>query len=357
MTAPGHVDVMLGVAGLPGAEVVRLARRADAKRFRAVWIPEITFGDAMITDAVIAANTTRIAVGTGVVGIFSRSPVVMAMQIYSLNEFFPGRAMLGIGTQAPGYVTNWHGVPYERVLTRMRDYIHILRRILSGERVTFEGETLRVRNFRLMKPPLADPPRIYIGAIAPRMIQLAGEIADGVFGNFYTPQYIRETVIPNLELGARRAHRSLDGFDIGSSYQTVVSTEHDAVAQMKPIVMMYVAGAATTEAYCDMARRAGFGKELDTIAAAIQRSDMATAVATVTPEMCRAFTICGTADEARAAIAERYRAGLTAVMLNLFPPGIYWRLNESHFPPDVADQTIDMRDYARACEITIDALG
>ena len=84
---------------------------------------------------------------------------------------------------------------------------------------------------------------------------------------------------------------------------------------------------------------------------------MAAAVAAVTPEMCRALTICGTPEEARRAVAERYEAGLTAVMLNLFPPGIYWRLNEEHFPPDVKDQTIDMGDYVRSIEAAIEALG
>lgn len=352
-----NLDLMLGVAGLPGADLIRLSKMADKRQYRAIWIPEITFGDAMVMDTVAAANTKRIQVGTGVIGIYSRSPVVMAMQAYSINEFFPGRMMLGIGTQAPGYVNNWHGVAYERYLTRMREYVHILRRILSGERVTFEGKILRVRNFQLMKPPLSDRPKIFIGAISPQMIQVAGEVADGLFGYFYSTDYIRETVIPNLEIGARRAGRSLEGFDIGSGYPTVVSRRENAVELMKPHVMMYITGAATTRGYVDMAHRAGFAEKVEIIDAAIKRSDMKTAVAEVTDEMCRTFTICGTPEEARDLIDKRYEAGLTSVMLNTIPPGIYYRLNEGAFPPDVQDQTIEMGRYLKFIEEAIKGLG
>lgn len=352
-----NLDLMLGVGGVPASALIHQAQLADRKKYRAIWVPEITYGDAMVMDTVIAANTKRIKVGTGVVGIFSRSPVVMAMQTYSINEFFGGRMMLGLGTQAPGYVNNWHGVPYERTIARMREYIHILRRIFAGERVLFEGKTLRVRNFQLMKPPLAEPPRIYIAAIAPQMIQLTGEIADGLFGYFYSTQYIRETVIPNLQVGAKRARRSLDDFDIGCGYPTVVSEAEDAVELMKPHVMMYITGAATTRGYVDMAERAGFTRDVEVIADAIRRSDMSAAVGAVKPEMCRTFTICGTPDQVQELIQERYKAGLTSVMLNTIPPGIYYRLNEGHFPADVKDQTIGISEYVKHIEGTIRTLG
>lgn len=353
-----HFDVMLGLAGLPGADLIQLARLAEQQSFRAIWVPEITFGDAMVMDTVIAANTKHIAVGTGVVGIFSRSPVVMAMQTYSINEFFRGRMMLGLGTQAPGYVENWHGVPYERVLDRMREYIHIARRIWTGERVTFEGKTLRIRNFQLMKPPPTKPLRIYIGAIAPRMIQLAGEIADGLFGNFYTPEYLREVVLPNLRIGAQRAGRSLDSFDVGSSCITcVASTTQAALDGVRPHVMMYVTGAATTPAYIDIVRRAGFAPEVEVINGAIQRADMKAAVELVSDDMCRTFAICGTPAQARELLQQRFEAGLTTAMLNIFPPGVYFRLNEKHYPLQVPDPTFDMGHYVQHIRSTIEAMG
>ena len=353
-----NVDLMLGVSGLPASELIRLSKLADKKAFRAIWIPDITFGDAMLMATVVAANTERIKVGTGVAGIYSRSPVVMGMQIYSVNEFFPGRALLGIGTQAPGYVENWHGVPYERFLTRMREYIHLVRRITACELVTFEGKTLHVRNFRLAKAPLAEPPRIYIGAISPQMMQVAGEIADGLFGYFYSAQAVREVVIPNLEIGAKRANRSLENFDIGCGFPTIVSSAGDAVELKKPHVMMYIFGAGNnTPSYAHMANRAGFAKDVQVIDAAIRRSDMQAAVAAVTDQMCKTFTICGTPEEVKSRIDEYFKAGLTSVMLNTIPPGIYYRLHQGHFPPDVKDQTIEMPRYVECIEEAITSVS
>src|SRR5213078_1238356 len=122
-------------------------------------------------------------------------------------------------------------------------------------------------------------------------------------------------------------------------------------------VMMYITGAATTHGYVDMAHRAGFARGVEVIDAAVKRGDMRAAVAAVKPEMCRTFTICGNPAEARALIADRYEAGLTSVMLNTIPPGIYYRLNEGHLPPDVRDQTIEMNRYVRYIETVIDSLG
>ena len=93
------------------------------------------------------------------------------------------------------------------------------------------------------------------------------------------------------------------------------------------------------------------------IDAAIKRSDMKAAVGGIKPEMCKTFTICGTPAEAKQLIAERYKAGLTSVMLNTIPPGIYYRLNEGSLPPDVRDQTIEMGRYVKSIESTINALG
>ena len=352
-----NVDLMLGVSGLPSSDLIRLSKLADTRAFRAIWIPEITFGDAMLMATVVAANTKRIKVGTGVVGIYSRSPVVMAMQIFAQNDFYPGRALLGLGTQAPGYVQNWHGVPYERTLTRMREYIHLVREITKCELVDFEGKTLRVRNFRLAKPPLAEPPKIYVGAISPQMIQLAGEIADGLFGYFYSVQALREVVIPNLEIGAKRANRSLANFDVGCGFPTIVSSAGDAVELMKPHVMMYITGAGTTQSYVNMAKRAGFEEDVQIIDAAIRRSDMQAAVAAVSDRMCNTFAICGTPKEVRNRLDEYFKAGLTSAMLNTIPPGIYYRLNQGHFPPDVKDQTIDMPRYVKCIEEAITSLG
>ena len=192
--------------------------RAEERGFRAAWFPEITFGDAFGPATAVATKTSRLGLGTGVVGIWSRSAVTLALQAATLNELSGGRLLLGVGLQARGYVEGWHGQVYERPVRAMREFVTILRRILAGENVTFEGEIFSVRDFQLQMQPPERPARIYMAAIGPQMTRLAGELADGILGYCYSAEYVRESVLPNLRAGAERAGRSLDDFDIACGF-------------------------------------------------------------------------------------------------------------------------------------------
>ena len=211
------------VEALPPTLQLDYGVRAEERGFRAAWFPEITFGDAFGPATAVATRTSRLGLGTGVVGIWSRSAVTLALQAATLNELSNGRLLLGVGLQARGYVEGWQGQTYERPVRAMKEYVTILRRILAGENVTFEGEIFSVRNFQLQMQPPERPVRIYMAAIGPQMTRLAGELADGIIGYFYSAEYVRETVLPNLSVGAERAGRTLDDFDIACGFPTIVT--------------------------------------------------------------------------------------------------------------------------------------
>src|SRR5712691_12314759 len=210
--AEANLDVF--VEALPPRLQSDYGVRAEERGFRAAWFPEITFGDAFGPATGTALKTSSLLLGTGVVGIWSRSPVTMALQAATLNELSGGRLLLGVGLQARGYVEGWHGQRYERPVRAMREYVTILRRILAGEAVTFEGEIFSVQNFQLMMQPPERQARIYMAAIGPQMTRLAGELADGIIGYCYSAAFVRDSVLPNLKAGAERVGRSLDGFDV-----------------------------------------------------------------------------------------------------------------------------------------------
>ena len=184
------LDVFL--EALPPKLALDYGVQAEERGIRAAWFPEITFGDAFGPATAVATRTSRLELATGVVGIWSRSPVTMALQAATLNELAGGRLILGLGLQARGYVEGWHGQRYERPVRAMREYLTILRQILGGESVTFEGEIFSVRGFQLTMQPPERPPRIYMAAIGPQMLRLAGELADGVLGYCYTLEYLRD---------------------------------------------------------------------------------------------------------------------------------------------------------------------
>ena len=170
----------LFLEALPVSEIRRLARAADKRGFHSAWFPEITFADAFVPAVAASFDTQQIQLATGLVGIWSRSPVAMALSAATFNQLCPGRVILGLGLQSRTYVEQWHGRKYQQPVRAMREYVTILRRALSGESVTFEGEIFRVQDFQLQMPPPEKSIPIYIAAIGPRMLELAGEIADGV---------------------------------------------------------------------------------------------------------------------------------------------------------------------------------
>src|SRR5919205_2497746 len=137
---PGARQLGLFLTALPAPLAIDFASRAESAGFRSAWFPEITFADSFGPATAAAMRTERIEVGTGVVGIWSRSAVTMALQAATLHQLSSGRLLLGLGVQARGYVQAWHGQHYERPIEAMRDFVTILRRAFAGELVSYEGE-------------------------------------------------------------------------------------------------------------------------------------------------------------------------------------------------------------------------
>jgi alkanesulfonate monooxygenase SsuD/methylene tetrahydromethanopterin reductase-like flavin-dependent oxidoreductase (luciferase family) len=132
----------------------RVAARAEALGYESLWIADTGAGpDAFVVGAVAAEVTRRVRIGTAVMPVYTRAPAVMAAGIGSLAQLAPGRVVLGLGASSETIVDAWSGVPYTRPLTRMRETVAVLRRMLAGERVTFQGRTIRTHGFRLMAPP------------------------------------------------------------------------------------------------------------------------------------------------------------------------------------------------------------
>ena len=318
------------VEALPPTLQLDYGVRAEERGFRAAWFPEITFGDAFGPATAVATRTSRLGLGTGVVGIWSRSAVTLALQAATLNELSNGRLLLGVGLQARGYVEGWHGQTYERPVRAMKEYVTILRRILAGESVTFEGEIFSVRNFQLQMQPPERPVRIYMAAIGPQMTRLAGELADGIIGYFYSAEYVRETVLPNLRVGAERAGRTLDDFDIACGFPTIVTPDDSGLEQIKGQVMMFATAKSSSPEYASSFAAAGH--DVAQIQERVDAGDVDGALGLVTDEMADALTIAGSPEHVRKRIDEYRDAGLTTVALNPSPPDVWFPLYEGHFP-------------------------
>ena len=331
MAEGGDNGLGLFLTALPATLAIDFAGKAESAGFRSAWFPEITFADSFGPATAAALQTTRVGIGTGVVGVWSRSAVTMALQAATLQQLSGGRLLLGLGVQARGYVQGWHGQTYRKPVEAMRDFISILKRAFAGELVTYEGEVFSVKNFHLdMELPHA--PKIYVAANGPRMIELAGELADGMVGWFQSLEYVRDVTMPALRRGAARSGRSLDDFDATVGFPAVVTRDDSGIELAKGQVMMYASALGSAPAYLESARAAGFGAEAEAVGERVRAGDLRGAVAHVSDDMAAAMVMAGSAERVRERIARYRDAGLTGVHVLPSPPGGFFPLYEDHFP-------------------------
>src|SRR5207244_2892149 len=141
-----------------------------------------------------------------------------------LNHFAPGRVGLGLGLSSKTIVADWHGLAFSPSLQQIREAVRIIRLVAAGERVSVEGAFYSAKNFRLTAPAPTEPVRVFLAALGPEMLELAGEIADGAVLNWIPPETVPAS-IKRLETGARRGGRTLDGFELAAFVRTCVTDD------------------------------------------------------------------------------------------------------------------------------------
>src|SRR5215467_9238835 len=309
--------VLAPFATLPAAEFVAVARETEARGYHAAWTGEAAGYDAITLMATIAAHTERLHVGSAVVPVQTRTPVVLGQTAATLSHLAPGRVHLGIGLSSKVIVGDWHGLAFAPSIQQIREAVQVIRMVASGERVNFEGKFYRVKNFRLAAPPPSPPVRVVLAALGPEMLELAGEIADGVVLNWIPPETVPVS-IEHLEIGAKKAGRTLADFEIASFIRTRVTDDRAAARES---LARDITGYATVDAYASFFRTAGFGEEVDLVNAAWRAGDRSGAVKQVSPRFLDGLGVVGPEAFCRERIAEFTRAGLTQPVIVPFAPG------------------------------------
>jgi alkanesulfonate monooxygenase SsuD/methylene tetrahydromethanopterin reductase-like flavin-dependent oxidoreductase (luciferase family) len=278
---------------------VELAERLG---YESAYVTHIAGRDSITVLMAYAARSERLLLGTGVTPIYSRTPVATAQSVATLDEFSGGRAIIGLGVSHRPVVEAWYGQEIEKPLREMREYVGVVRAILRGEDPP-QGERFG-SSFRFMGyQPRPDIP-IYLAGLAPGMLRLAGEIADGVILWLCTPPYIRDVVIPMVREGRERAGKSLEGFDVVPAVPAAaVADPATAHASLRRELLPYFG----LPFYRAMLERSGFGDEIaafDTAAGAGNGNGMQQAIS---ERFLDTLAAVGDTDAVRAGV-ERYRA-------------------------------------------------
>ena len=301
---------------VPLAEYLDLAREMESRGYDTAWIGEAGGADAITPLTLVAAATSRLGIASGVLPFQTRSPVLLGQSAAALAHVAPGRVALGLGVSSETIVGQWHGLPFQKPLAQLREAVTIIRAVLSGERVTFEGEFYRVRNFRLLTPAASAPVRIYLAALGPRALELAGEVADGVLLNWLAPDSV-PSAITHLRAGAARAGRSLEGFEIAGYIRTCVT---DTPGPARAHLARDITGYAIVEAYARFFRQSGYEPEIDALNAAWRGGDRAGAVTQLSARVLDGLGVVGEEAFCRARVEEFARAGLTMPVIVPFSP-------------------------------------
>jgi alkanesulfonate monooxygenase SsuD/methylene tetrahydromethanopterin reductase-like flavin-dependent oxidoreductase (luciferase family) len=239
-------------------DAVERVKLAESLGYEAVYVTHLAGRDSLTVLTAYALSTRSIRLGTGVVPIYTRTPATMAQTAATIDELSGGRLTLGLGVSHRPVVEAWHGQTIDRPVAEMREYMAIVRAILRGEDPP-GGEKWKT-SFRLLGLSLRPQLPIYVAALSPAMLRLAGEVADGALLWLCNPSYIRDVVIPEVRAGRERAGLTLEGFDVVAAVPAALTDDREkAYRAMRQDLIPYFG----LPFYRAMIERTGFGADIE----------------------------------------------------------------------------------------------
>jgi len=318
MSSPYKIGIVIPYwSNITKTELIEIARLAEELGYNSIWVPEMWGRDAFSLLTLLALNTKKVKLGTGIVSVFSRTPAVIAQTIATLDEISEGRMILGLGTSGPIVIKDWHGLDFEKPLQRTREYVEIIRIILNGERVNYEGEIFKLKNFRLQFTPIRNNIPIYIASLGPKNVRLTGELADGWIPFLVPLEFLRDAR-KELESGAKAKGRDLDQIMVCPYIPACISRDVDSSKRVVQEHIAYYLGGMGAF-YYEMISRYGFQDEANLIVEAWKRGSKNQAVQGVSDTMLNSIAIVGTKDEGKKKLKEYIQAGADLPIL-IFPP-------------------------------------
>jgi F420-dependent oxidoreductase-like protein len=304
----------IGPQGEDAVEIVRAAERAG---YDSAWAAESYGSDVVSVLAWLAPQTETIKLGAAIMQVPARPPAAAAMAGVTIDALSGGRFIFGFGPSGPQVSEGWYGVPYAKPWGRTREYIEIVRRIVSREeRLEYEGEHYRLpltegegvtgqgKALKLNTHPIRNEIPVFVGAIGRKSVELAAEICDGWIPIFSSPDAFESTWSEHLEAGFAKGGRSRSDLEISPTVQVAIDGDLDAARGLvKAGLLLYLGGMGSrkTNFYVDLTHRFGFGEVADEVQSLYLDGKREEAYAAIPDELVDATSLVGTESE----VAER----------------------------------------------------
>jgi F420-dependent oxidoreductase-like protein len=305
--------------GPQGDEATEIVLAAERVGFDSVWAAESYGSDAVSVLAYLAAKTETIHLGAAILQVPARPPAAAAMAGVTIDALSGGRFIFGFGPSGPQVSEGWYGVPYEKPWGRTREYVEIVKQIVTREgRLEYEGKHFKLpltegggvtgqgKALKLNVHPLRSEIPVYLGAIGRKSVELAAEIADGWIPIFFSVDKWEEAWGEHIEAGLAKGGRTREDFAVSPSVQVAIDGDLDAARGLvKAGLLLYLGGMGSkkTNFYADLTRRFGFAEVADEVQSLYLDGKREEAYAAIPDELVDATAMIGTEDE----VAERVK--------------------------------------------------
>ena len=289
-----------------------------------VWSHESWGLDAATPLAFMAARTSRIRLGSGIMQAGTRTPALLSMTALSLASMSNDRFVLGLGVSGPQVIEGWHGIPFDRPLTRLRELVEIVRRGTRGERVEYKGRVYELprpggegKALRSSARPRPDIP-IYLATLTPRGLELTGEIADGWLGTSFIPEHAG-VFFDHLATGAAHAGRSLAQLDLQAGGAVAFGDDVERLVAARKPGLAFTLGAMGSRRhnfYNEAFRRAGYADAAVEVQRLWLDGHRDEAAARVPNDLALKTNLLGTEAMVRERLAVYRRAGITTLRVD-----------------------------------------
>ena len=286
-------------------QLVALSVEAEAAGIDSIYLSEAS-RSGFVTLAAIAAATERVRIGPYILNAYARSAWITGMSAIDLDELSGGRMLLGVGAGNKHINEVWQGIPPARVLKKMAEYVTLLKKIVRtrlGETVKFDG-ALHAMDW----PPAVQPVRpsipVYLSAIYPKMISVAGRVADGVaLSSLMSPSYIRDIIRPRAEEAAADAGRDPSELGFITSPFVSVGEDHDAARDAARLALCRLYHPLPRPYYDYSLREHGFSKAADVATKYVPEGNIEKAMEAMDDEIVDTLTIAGSMEDCAAKLA------------------------------------------------------